>query len=207
MNCNIASFDIGSRNFAVYIESFDITDLMSLEVPKKRYNKDNSPTPEFQSFLKQVYKNGSTVFFECVDLKDENENYFESMTKYLDSRSAYWDHCHGFIIEEQLRKNPIAQRLEQHCYSYFSILYSNFKFLSRIKAVSKTSVLGCLRKQPKLYRKKWTVRKTDYIFQLRKNEDNIQSIFLSYKKKDDIGDTVCQLNAFKVQLCIENLNI
>ena len=55
----IASFDIGKKNFAFYIEEIDCKELMSLKnIPvKKQYNIDGTPTSEMQNLLDQVCMN------------------------------------------------------------------------------------------------------------------------------------------------------
>ena len=47
-------------------------------------------------------------------------------------------------------------------------------------------------------RKKWSIKKFEEILTLRNDLDNL-STFKKLKKKDDVADTVTQLQAFKVQ--------
>jgi len=55
----IASFDIGSINFAFYIEEIDISKIKNIKnIQKlKRYNPNGTCTLEFLEIIKKIYKN------------------------------------------------------------------------------------------------------------------------------------------------------
>jgi len=218
----IASFDIGKKNFAFYIEEINTNDLKIVNIPlSKRYNADGTPTSEMSNILNSIYKNGKMVLFKNLDLTENCEKKcyldpqtFINMNNVLDSYSEYWDKCSYFVIEQQMsfgknKINTMALKLGQHCYSYFLFRYGTFKKPIEFPAYHKTKVLGCSKIQNKLkngkirykninkpQRKKWAVKKAIEILTLR-NDIETLDIISTHKKKDDLADTLIQLQAFK----------
>lgn len=219
-----ASFDIGFINFAFYVEEIDKTSLENLKnIPStKRYNDNGTPTKEMQKILDAVCKNGKTILHtnsdiskNCVKGKKMDPNTFHNMTDLLDRYSDYWDKCCCFVIEAQMnfgkmKNNPKALKLGHHCQSYFMFRYGRFKEVIEFPAYHKTQVLGCEKirgKQckngkykwktiDKPARKKWSVVKATDILNKRGEEDTIKNI-KTKAKKDDLADTLTQLQAFK----------
>src|SRR3989344_7145251 len=145
----IASFDIGIKNFAFYIEEFDQNKLESI-VPCAKNNKfhiKGGITDEYQNILKQIYLNGKTILHKNINIsienaepKKENKKYldpkvFLNLTKVLDEYSSYFDKCSLFLIEQQMsfgagkfaKINTRAIKVGQHTFSYFTIRYMGFK--------------------------------------------------------------------------------
>ena len=62
----VASFDIGKKNFAFYIEEFDKSKIMNLPfIPNiKRYNANGTVTPEFSKIVNNVCINGKSILFK-----------------------------------------------------------------------------------------------------------------------------------------------
>ena len=229
----IGSFDIGSVNFAFYVEETNRESFKNIKnIPdKQRYNDDGTPTPAMQKILESVCKNGKTILHKnsdisknCVKGKQLDQNTFHNMTDLLDSYSEYWDKCSYFIVEQQMafgkmKSNPKAVQLGHHCQSYFMFRYGRFKQIMEFPAYHKTQVLGCQKMKgnkckngkyrwkaiPKPDRKKWSVIKATEILTLRGEEKTIQNIN-SKNKKDDLADTLTQLQAFKY-LCFVDLSI
>lgn len=227
------SIDIGSVNFAFYVEEIDPEAFKKIKnIPEKqRYNIDGTPTPGMQKILELVYNNGTTILHKnsdisnnCVKGKKLDQNTFHNMTDLLDSYSDYWDKCSYFIVEQQMafgkmKSNPKAVQLGHHCQSYFMFRYGRFKQVIEFPAYHKTHVLGCEKMKgkqskngnyrwksiPKPDRKKWSVVKATEILTLRREEKTIQNI-KSKNKKDDLADTLTQLQAFKYLFFI-NLSI
>ena len=225
----LASFDIGKKNFAFYIEEFDKSKLMELPYieKNKRYNINGGITPNFKQVLQNVYKNGKKILFENVNLTlgCDNKKYldpesFHNMNDILDDYVNYWDKCDAFIIEKQMSfgkcYNTMALKLGQHCWSYFCYKYGRFKQIIEFPAYYKTQILGaekikkCNKKNGKVSyktidkktRKKWTVNTTLKILKDREDHDTI-SILNSVKKRDDLADVLCQLQAFKIIVYID----
>lgn len=224
-----ASFDIGKKNFCFYIEEMDSNSLMKIKnIPKtQRYNIDGTPTPGMVKILNQVYMNGKTILHKNSDLTDNCEKgkyldpeTFHNMVDLLDKYSEYWDKCSYFVIEEQMnfgkKRNPMALKLGQHCYSYFVFRYGRFKNIVEFPSYHKTQILGCEKIKGKKYkngnfrwkaidkpeRKKWSIVKATEILTNRGEQDTIDNI-KSKTKKDDLADVICQLEAFKYLFFVE----
>lgn len=221
----VASFDIGKKNFCFYIEEFSQTELESIQnitCVSDRYNHDGTPTDKMKVILDTLYKNGKTIIYKNSDLTHGTSDnkyldpiVFYNMTSLLDKYIQLWDSCGAFIIEQQMsfgrnKINTMALKLGQHCFSYFAIRYGRFgKQIIEFPAYHKTTVLGAPKLQyttkkgklryknmDKPRRKKWSVKHATYVLCSR-NEEHVLLESSLGKKKDDLADCVCQLQAFK----------
>jgi hypothetical protein len=218
-----ASFDIGKKNFSFYVEEFDTTIDVNNIKQSHKYNDDGTTTDEFTEILDKVFTNGRRVLLENVDITDGcdpkaklDPETFHNMTDVLDKYSHVWDQCSVFVIEKQMQfgkqTNPMAMKLGQHCYSYFAFKYGRFKEIIEFPAYHKTQVLGAAKiagsrktKAGKISykaidkpaRKKWCIVKAKEILELRGDQESLDQIKAS-KKKDDLCDVVCQLQAWKI---------
>jgi hypothetical protein len=219
-----ASFDIGYVNFCFYIEEMDRSSFEKIKnIPKeKRYNEDGTPTENMKKILDIVCKNGKTILHKnsnisknCVNGKSLDPETFHNMTDLLDSYGNYWDKCSFFIVEQQMqfgkmKRNPKAMKLGHHCQSYFIFRYGRFKQVLEFPSYYKTQILGCKKIKGKKCkngkyrwkavdkpaRKKWSIMKATEILENRGEKDTINNI-KSKSKKDDLADTLTQLQAFK----------
>lgn len=224
----IASFDIGKKNFSFYVEELDVSVIRNLPpTPKNaRYNTDGTPTPRFQVILDQICNSGQRILHENVDLTDNcvkgsylDPESFHNMTDILDHYKQYWDQTDIFIIEQQMafgkNRNTMAIKLGQHCYSYFAINYNRFKQVIEFPAYHKTQVLGAPKTKTvtkkgkiswkaidKAHRKKWAVQKATSILAERGDFKGMSEM-LSKGKKDDYADTLCQAQAAKYLIFVE----
>jgi hypothetical protein len=226
----ICSVDIGSVNFAFYVEEINEESLLSIKNidEKSRYNEDGTPSKDMDKILDLVCKNGKTILHEnsdisknCIKGKKLDQNTFHNMTDLLDVYSEYWDKCCCFVIEQQmsfgkLKSNPKAVKLGHHCQSYFLFRYGRFKSVFEFPAYYKTQILGCEKIKgnqckngkyrwksiPKPLRKKWSVVKATEILHKRGEEETIKNIKIK-AKKDDLADTLTQLQAFKYLCFVE----
>jgi len=218
----IASFDIGKKNFSFYIEEIDKEELLSLtNIPKmKRYNANGTTTETFGNLLKDISRNGKKILLENLDLTEgcDKKAYldpetFHNMIDTLDAYRGFWDQCDTFVIEKQMsfgkKHNTMALKLGQHCWSYFAFNYGRFKTITEFPAYYKTQVLGAAKEQKitkggkisfkaidKPARKKWCIDKALAILAERNDFDTMSQI-QSSKKKDDLCDVICQLQAYK----------
>jgi len=217
----IASFDIGKKNFAFYIEEVNIEELKNINTDiESKYNIDGTPEIEFQKIIDQICLNGKNVLFKNSDLtyncdkkKYLDPETFHNMTDLLDEYKDLWNICSIFIIEQQMsfgkNRNTMAIKLGQHCYSYFCINYGRFKKVVEFPAYYKTQILGAKKNaikkgksikykvMDKPSRKKWSVIKAKEILNIR-NDYNTLNYINSTKKKDDLADVLCQLQAYKI---------
>lgn len=228
----VASFDIGKKNFAFYIEEFDKSDIIKLpNIPKiERYNNNGTTTPVFADVIRKVCQNGKLILFENNDLTEgcDKNAYLDTeslhnMTDLLDEYIDYWNKCDAFVIEKQMsfgkKYNTMALKLGQHCWSYFSFKYGRSKEIVEFPAYHKTQILGAekLEKQTKKgkisykaidkpARKKWSVTKAMSILTEREDFDTISKM-TSARKRDDLADVLCQLQAYKILVYIDNIKI
>ena len=196
----IASIDIGSKNFAFYVEQIDTKILSNIKnIPSsERYNSDGTPTPNMNIILKTIFKNGETILHENVDLthgcsigKYLDQNVLHNLTNILDKHSHIWDKCSIFLVEQQMsfgkKINLKAIKIGQHCQSYFMFRYGKFKTIIEFPSYHKTHILGSeklnkgITKAGKIkyknidkpQRKKWSIEKAKEILTLRGENDHI----------------------------------
>jgi hypothetical protein len=211
----IASFDIGKRNFAFCVEEIDVNELRQIDTVEhaKRYFKDGTATPEFTQVLKRVCGTGKIVLLRNIDLYtncDKNKKLdplvFVNMYNTLTQYKEYWDKCFSFVIEQQMhfgnKQNVVASKLGQHCFSYFVFNYAHFKQAVEFPSYHKTRVLGAAKKMGNRERKLWAVNKTMEILADREDQETIDDIS-SRKKRDDVSDTIVQLQAYKFLMFVD----
>jgi hypothetical protein len=147
----------------------------------------------------------------------DKKKYFDleichNMIDLLDKYKEYWDNVSYFIVEQQMsfgkKCNTMALKIGQHCESYFMFKYGRFKNIIEFPSYHKTQVLGFQKILTKLKngktkyksdaykRKKWAIEMATYIITEREDFDTLNDI-LSTKKKDDICDTIIQLQSWK----------
>ena len=204
--------DPGIRNFALSIEKFDNQKLKNLSFTGKKNYRDRSLTPEYSDFLyKNVFTNGELIYNALVDISPDvghsTTNINESrikLTRFLNSIAKYLDLCDGFFCERQLRVNRSAQKIEDHCYSYFTFMYGNNRIISDVSPVDKYRVLGCENRLKKYIRKKWATKICLSILDARGDNKTIieltKKVRGKKKKLDDISDTVLICQALKIQI-------
>ena len=224
----IASFDIGKKNFAFCIEEIDKKVLLKCKLPKNRYNENGTMTNEMKKAMEKVLMNGKTILFKNSDLTEncdkkktlDTETYY-NMYDLLNKYVSYFDYCECIVIERQMmfgkQTNPMAVKLAQHCYSFFVYYYGRFKPVFEYDAYNKTQVLGCemtpvkTKKGKTKYkaidkpaRKKWSVKVCEELLKSRNDTTTLDLFYKLGRKKDDISDTILQLQAFKVHYYIDN---
>lgn len=218
----LASFDVGKKNFSFYIEETNQSTLKNIKnIPRdKRYHPNGTPTPKMEKILQKIYMTGKTILHINADLTNNCQNgkyldteTFHNLTDLLDKHSKLLDKCSVFIIEQQMsfrgKYNTMALKVGQHCFSYFAIKFGRFKPVLEFPSFHKTHILGAekIKTQTKKgkvrykniakpARKKWTIKKSLEILEQR-GEEHIFKQLKTVKKKDDLADTLCQLQAFK----------
>ena len=222
MKTQIASFDIGKKNFAFYIEEFETKELEEIKnlEQKERYNKDGTATNNMHKILNAVCASGLTVLHKNLDLtkncdkkKKLDPETFHNLNEVLEEYSPYFDKCSAFVIEQQMNfgkcRNNMALKLGQHCYSWFTIKYGKSKKIVEFPAYHKTQVMGApkvkgkktktgyrWKAMAKPQRKKWAVNKAIEILTCRGEIDVLDGV-TTVAKKDDLADTLLQLQAYK----------
>lgn len=211
----VASFDIGKRNFSFYVEEFDEKEFVNLKVDrlkKNRYFVNGRARPLTKKALECICKNGKCIEHINTDLAEKTgvklDEIFHRMYEFLRQYDYLWNECDYILIEKQmqfgLKTNVMASKLGQHCYSYFVFRYGRTKKIIEFPAYHKTQVLGApkiLKGQKwiamtKPQRKNWTVREAIRILKLR-GDSSVLTKMTEAAKKDDLADTLTQLQSFK----------
>ena len=229
MSVYIACFDIGKINFSFYIEEIQVEKLSNITNIDKnnRYNPDGTPTEDFHKILENIYSNGKRILLKNINITEnvDKNKYFDielcyNMVDVLNEYVEYWDKVDYIIVERQMsfgkKINTMALKLGQHCQSYFINKYGRDKKVIEFDAYHKTHVLGAEKiktftKTGKVSyknigdkeRKKWTVEQAFSILELRDDFETMSEIG-SMKKKDDVCDNICMMQAFKY-LCFVDL--
>lgn len=229
-NIWIASFDIGKKNFAFYIEEINLKELEEIKnIPKiKRYKTDGTCTEEFDNIIKAVYMNGKKILIKNIDLTigTDKTKYFDielchNLIDTLDNYGEYFDNVSYIIVEQQMsfgkKINTMALKLGQHCESYFLFKYGRFKEVIEFPSYYKTQVLGSEKIKKitktgkisykaidKTKRKKWAIDEASTILAEREDFHTLSEI-TSMKKADDVSDVIIQLQAFKYLYFIDKI--
>ena len=112
----------------------------------------------------------------------------------------------------------MALKLAQHCESYFINKYGRCdKQIIEFPAYHKTQILGCEKIEKKTKsgkisykaiekgdRKKWNIEMCSSILIERDDFETLSEI-ISMKKKDDVSDVICQLQAFKYLYFVDDM--
>jgi hypothetical protein len=194
----IASIDIGSKNFAFYVEEIDVIVLSKIKniSISERYNADGTPTVKMNNILKTIFKDGKTIIHKNVDLtggcstgKYLDQNILHNLTNLLDKHFEIWDKCFIFLVEQQMsfgkKINLKAIKIGQHVQSYFLFRYGKFKTVIEFPSYHKTNILGSekinkgqtksgkikYKNIDKPARKKWSIEKAKEIL-LTRGETN-----------------------------------
>jgi hypothetical protein len=234
----VLSIDIGVHNTAFFLEEFNENDIKeiikkhNLSKSEKRYDQNGLAIGTYKKIVDDICQVGDCIFVDKFNLSDKKGALFDlqtfiNFTYFLDTHKKLMDTVDTIIIEQQLKTNPMAQRVEQHCISWFTFQYLDSKEIIVFPSRNKYIMLGLpknvfdekkkiVRKITKNERKKWACDFTLSVLTNKKINDNINVInskqILDYifvknsDKKDDISDTFCQLNAYKIKKYLDKKN-
>lgn len=200
----IASFDVGKKNFAQYIEDTDVEKILSLErryklLPKKMQRKTKGVVSnEIADILNEIFLSGERIQTGVYDLRnDKTCNNLDMETRnnilcHLEKYRELWDTCDIFIIEQQFFKtwsgrskkskgseaNVDAIKIAEGMLMWFLNEYP-FKTIEYFGSQNKTQILGAPWKMNKIQRKKWAENKAREIYQLRQDRGMVELFLLS----------------------------
>lgn len=139
----------------------------------------------------------------CKSMEEAEHFYFRSI-KYLDEleeKTHFLSSAHYIVIESQMRHNRNT-RVGQHLMSYFMTRLrnkGNRAWIIEITSKAKTTQLGCPKMDKPSYKKWCANRAIDFLEQRQDpNEDMFIESLKTAKKKDDMGDVVCQYKAWDI---------
>lgn len=141
-----------------------------------------------------------TLLFKRINLDpdDEMTNIYLSLTNFLDLHLDLFMTCHLILIERQLPINYRSVRVSQHLISYFSLRLKDSPLLPALLEIDPRLKGRQLEAPPYLTDrglKKWAVEKAQDILQQR-GDDEALEILRRERKKDDLSDTIVQIEAF-----------
>ena len=142
--------------------------------------------------------NSKGLYLQKVDLTEKKSErvtptFLKRLFDYLDTIRPILNTCDVIVIEKQLRANPEAQFVDHALQSYFVIMG---KKVVSFSSKNKTKLFDDS-KMTKYQRKKWATQKAIEMLTNR-GETELLNYVSSLKKKDDVSDAICQLDAWKV---------
>lgn len=203
----IATFDMGTRNFAFCVEQRNND--VSRAAIKPTFDAEGNPTEEYRKQLEEIYRKGRLIECQRIDLIEYSKqqritNIYLTLTLILDKFIRLWDSVDIVLIEQQMaygrnKANIQALRLSQHCLSYFYTIYGSFKIIQEWPSTHKTRMLGCPHTGRRTHRerKQFSVDLAMRILEERK--DPLVDLFHSMTKKDDIADCILMAQTFAVK--------
>jgi len=229
MTIRIASFDIGKKNFAFYVEDCRPDILLKLSssyssLPKKFQRRVKGlMNNKIDTMLSILYKSSKRVEMGVFDLRERKDSNIldmetrVNMCHLLESYNWLWLTCDIIIIEQQYfnikggEANVDAIKLGECCLCWFLINYGLFKEIQYFGSTYKTQTLGAPNKMTKSQRKKWSIEKGRSIFNLRNDEEGLNLLDSKKnsagkkQKQDDICDCIIMTQAYKFRKLVSNI--
>ena len=170
----VASIDPGIKNCGLYVVKINLNDhsKRSLYLSRMEFDQDES---HYTSSIKILTK--------------------------LEEKTKIFSKCQYIVIEKQMTMSIPNTRMGQHLITFFSTFLRNKGKRPRIVEIvstAKTRVLKCPKGMKKPEYKKWCHRKAIDLLEQRDEpaEEQFITCLECAKKKDDMGDTICQAEAF-----------
>tara|TARA_R110001592_G_scaffold164575_3_gene398743 strand:+ start:2733 stop:3422 length:690 start_codon:yes stop_codon:yes gene_type:complete len=148
-------------------------------------------------------KEKKSLYMARLEFNKGSDPYSESIKKFekLESENSYFSASHYIVIESQMAISYKNTRIGQHLISFFMTFLrnkGNRPLVIEFNSQSKTRLLGCPSGMKKPQYKVWCKDKALEI--LGDREGTSEKKFITYlensKKKDDMGDAICQSEAW-----------
>lgn len=214
----IASFDIGKKNFAQYVEDTDVSQLKilekeykSLHSSKKKRSKNVATSPEVFDILNKLYLAGTRVQTGVYDLRSSPSiKYLDIQTRrnilnHLEKFRKEWKDVDVVIVEQQFFKtwggrgknkgseaNVDAIKVGELVIGWFLSEYPD-KIVEYFSSQNKTKLLGADKIMSKPQRKKWAEVKAREIYNLRSDIEMIDLFVLQdtiFRKRLKAADKI-----------------
>ena len=142
----------------------------------------------------------TTLLFKRLSLSDNNDltSVYQTLTYFLDQYLELFLTCHLVIVERQLPTNYRAVRISQHVISYFMLRLKDQPLLPIIIEINpklKSKQLLAPSSLNDRGIKKWAIEKAIELLTSRSDIVGL-NIINKERKKDDLADTVVQIEAF-----------
>lgn len=184
----VMSIDPGKRNFCFRIEL-------------RFCNKDKIITEAYEKIDLLGTQNTEKVTIDYI-----NRNVLMVLDNYINLIL----NCDLIIIERQLSENYRMVRFSQHIITYLMVKVRDNSLKTVIMEIDsklKTKMLNAPRKLNKREVKLWSIEKATEILTLRKDENSLNVLQKAKSKKDDLADTVIQIEAVFVMIHESNAPI
>lgn len=155
--------------------------------------------------IERRYKDGKIVCLFSAKYNPSNNcvtnninNLYQNINNILDEQQHYFIDTHFVIIEKQIPKNHNAVRIAQHLVTYFLINFKNLPLCPSIIEVDpklKGKMLGAPKNINERQLKLWSIEKAIELATKREDEYTL-TLLKKTKKKDDLADVLCQIEAF-----------
>lgn len=183
----ICAFDLGVKNFAVAIESFDRAKLTK--------SQDD------------VYMEGVIEFVDKQELSDAKggkitTKVLKNLNKYIQSLIPKLEKCDIILIEKQFKcrgvQNAACIHLEHHLNAILMWALASTKVKIEVYASRHKTKAFESNRMTKLERKKWTVEETTKLLLSREDYQTLD--IFNKKKKDDMADVIMMIQAYKMNM-------
>ena len=157
-----------------------------------------------------------TIVMVRINFNEENQNelkdsqtqvfdtaYYTRSIKILDKFTEYFLVCQYILVESQLPINYSMVRMSQHLITYLCTKVmdlGNRPLIVEMDPHLKSRLLGAPGKMKKPELKKWCRATALQILQSR-DDNEARNVILRTNKGDDMGDTICQCEAWWIILC------
>jgi hypothetical protein len=123
---------------------------------------------------------------------------FDRLNLFLDIYRPLLMECHMVLVERQPPIKPEIVRIEEHALTYCSLYLRDAPLLPLIVGVNpklKGQMLGAPAHSSYQQLKQWSVEMAIALSQARQDQFS-QDVLASVTKKDDLADTLCQIEAY-----------
>jgi len=148
-------------------------------------------------------KTHESLFLSRLTFNKDSNHYIESLKQLneIEEKYGFFSNSHYIVIESQMTISYDNTRMCQHLITYFlSSLKDkgNRPLIIELTSQAKTRLLECPKGLSKYQYKKWCANKAILHLEERKNdkEEKFVEKIKGSKKKDDMGDAICQYYAW-----------
>lgn len=176
----IISIDPGTINYCIRIEERSID-------PNVRFRPTTLLYDKFRLKKKDLVL---TAENECL--------YYTYLLNYFDQHLDLFKQCHLLIVERQMPFNYKATRIAQHTLTYFMTKLKDLEQLPLIVEIDsklKGKELNAPKNLNKNGLKQWAVEEATKLLNIRNDKHGLD-LLKKHRKKDDLADTLCQIEAF-----------
>lgn len=150
-----------------------------------------------------VTKTKKSLYLARLEFNNGTNHYTESIKKFqeLEENHSYFSSSHYIVIESQMAISYHNTRMGQHLLTFFMTMLKNKgnrPVIIEFNSQSKTRLLGCPKGLKKPEYKVWCKNKAVELLKSREasSEEKFINCLEKSKKKDDMGDAVCQCEAW-----------